>query len=68
MITWTKTTTGACRSYDEVPEGAKIDLVNGISIMGICENCGKPVLETQIFNEDEYGIIWHANCKKNQQA
>ena len=64
MIKWTKTTAGSCRSYDEVPKDVTIESVNGIDVMGICENCGKPVLETQIFNENEYGIMWHVNCKK----
>ena len=65
MIEWELT--GQCRSYAEVPEGARITYVNGRSNFGSCEGCGKPVLDDQDFSYDEEGIVWHTVCPRERK-
>lgn len=62
MIEWTLNTSGTCRSYKDVPKGATIEAVNGITFIGRCEGCGVAILETQVRYRWADGIVTCAKC------
>ena len=62
MIEWEKTEEGSCRSYREVPKGAKIFSVNGKESHGSCEVCGKPILSAENHFYDTDGLDFHKSC------
>ncbi len=63
-IEWTQH--GECASYGEVPVGAQITRVNGRESLGICENCGWPVLDGNKYYRYADGIIVHAHCLRRR--
>ena len=60
MIEWEKH--GECKTYDDVPMGARIISVNGRHSIGMCEACGRPVLEGSGYNVYADGIMEHKHC------
>lgn len=60
MIEWSKHESGVCRSYADVPRGARIEAVNGRPVADVCETCGKPILDGQEYH------LWAdvATCKR----
>jgi hypothetical protein len=61
-IDWVKTEYGTCDEVDKVPKGAKIEAVDDVLCVGICEVCEKPILETEDYFADYEGCYWHKAC------
>jgi len=55
---------GKCRSYSEVPKGAKIESVNGKKFVSFCESCKKPILKNQKYYLWADGIFTCYKCGK----
>jgi hypothetical protein len=47
------------RRYSDIPDGAQVLMVNGRESIGICEACGFPVLEGQLLDAYEDGLVHH---------
>lgn len=63
QIEWSMTTSGVCKQLDEVPHGAIIEAINDIEVVGMCEICGKPVLDTEKdYWWDDDGNVYHEGC------
>lgn len=45
-------------------QGFTVDTVDGITCIGICEDCGLPIAESDASREDSEGIMWHVACEK----
>lgn len=60
MIMWVLH--GECEKLEDVPEGAVIHSFHGEECIGICESCGKPVLEKQKYFFDDECVVWHKEC------
>jgi len=63
VIEWQIVKMGACRSYAEVPEGAKIVAVNGADAWGRCEACGRAIIAHQRYAVCLDGELVHDECK-----
>ena len=71
-IEWTKTVfksgnriTSVCgysMKLKNVPKDARIETVDGIAVLGLCESCGKPILCTEEHKEDSEGIYECMEC------
>ncbi len=53
---------GHCRRLADVPKDATIITVNGRECFGLCEVCGRPVLDGQESRCDNDGVWWHVKC------
>lgn len=62
QIEWEKIEYGKCDSLDKVPEGARIETIDDVLCMGLCEVCKKPVLQTDDYFADDEGCYWHKAC------
>jgi hypothetical protein len=63
MIEWQKVTEGMCRRLADVPAGARIESVNSRTCFGMCEVCGRPIIDRQRYESDDDGIMWHKRCR-----
>ena len=68
MITWRRVTEGKCRKLSDVPKSAEIVDVNGREVFGMCEVCGRPILDGQAHNYDSDGVYWHDRCPRTPNA
>lgn len=59
---------GLARTLDQVPKGAYIEEIDGVKCIGLCEICGKPILEGMEYEEDVDGIVWHKKCDDEDLA
>jgi hypothetical protein len=68
MIRWTLS--GAAKSYNDVPSGARITEVHGRPVVGCCETCGGPVFDGDNCEADSEGCTWHKVCPRiwNREA
>ena len=46
-IEWSQALSGECETFEEVPEGAKVQAVDGVNCLGVCDVCNKPILPDQ---------------------
>jgi len=53
---------GECGRLTDVPLGAVILKVDGEECVGMCIECGEPILRDQYYLEDQDGIMWHERC------
>lgn len=60
MIEWTKS--GSCRQHSDVPEGAIVTAINGRSVIGRCEGCGRYLCENSSYVSDQEGYLTCASC------
>jgi len=67
MIEWTLNKSGTCRSYRDVPKGARVEAVNGRFVVGTCETCGKVVLEGHRYSTWADDIVTCAKCSGPQK-
>ena len=47
-----------------VSKGWTIGYIDGMFVVGMCEDCMRPILEGEEYNYDEEGITWHKSCQK----
>lgn len=47
-----------------IKDGWNIDYVNESEVIGMCEDCMRPILDGEEYNYDEEGITWHKSCQK----
>ena len=47
-----------------VNKGWSIDYIDGEFVVGMCEDCMRPIIEGEEYNHDEEGITWHKSCQK----
>jgi len=59
-IEWTLT--GTARRKADIPQGATVVAVNGVSTIGECESCGRYILETSNYYEWADGIVTCSRC------
>lgn len=62
--------TGTCRSYAEVPRGARLLAVAGRDVVGSCVACGGPVLDGQdydVYSGEERELV-HRRCPRGLAA
>ena len=52
-------TSATCTLLDDVPKGATITAVKGLNCIGMCEDCGLPILENESYKTDSDGVFWH---------
>lgn len=48
--------------------GWVVDSVNETGVVGMCEICDLPILESDEFYSDEEGVCWHQMCDKEDSA
>ena len=56
------TITGNARSLAEVPDGARINYVNGRCVIATCEGCSRPILEDSVHHEWADGVFTCKQC------
>lgn len=42
--------------------------IDGEEIIGVCEHCGLPVMESEAYLSDHKGFIWHVACEEVQTS
>lgn len=62
MIEWQKREIGECDKITDVPKGATIVAIDDVACYGVCEGCGKPILETDKYMTDREGIMLCEIC------
>ncbi len=62
MIEWTLA--GESKRLADVPKDAIITSVDDIECVGMCEECGAPVLENRPYIIWDDGIVTHKECPK----
>jgi len=55
-IEWTKTTTGECKEFEDIPEGATVDAIDGREVAGQCEGCGVYLFADEPYESDGEGV------------
>lgn len=58
---------GTCRSFKELPAGARALSVNGRDVVDTCEACGRPILEGQQSCSYPEGAV-HKRCHPAQEV
>lgn len=53
---------------DFVRDGWVVDSVGDTDVVGMCEICELPILESDEFYADEEGVCWHQSCDKGQSV
>ena len=55
-------------TLDDVPKGAEIVAVDDVEVVGMCENCGRPILDGEDSERDCEGVEWHTTCPTEATA
>jgi len=51
-----------------VRDGWVVDMVGDTEVVGMCEICELPILESDDFYADKEGVCWHKSCDKGEPA
>lgn len=63
MIFWRLVREGYCKSYVDIPLGATAVEVNGREVVGLCEECQKPILLGQLHTDYADGVVVCSRCE-----
>ena len=47
-----------------IKKGWHITYVDGKEVIGMCEDCARPIIDGEEYLSDEDGITWHKSCTK----
>jgi len=49
-----------------IQKGGQVHFIDANEVAGVCEGCGKAILEDEPYNYDTEGVVWHMpDCSKS---
>jgi len=62
------TISGKCKSLKDVPKGAIVEEIDGLTVIGVCEGCGIPITDAKSAKSYYDGVWECVSCVKEGEG